>query len=79
MDWHSGRAFLNNWSQPPLTNYAACEACLRTRERWAEAVTYFVFGEAYASRRDQDAERGVVMQPDLIQLQVDMMDSLLNP
>jgi RHS repeat-associated protein len=79
MDWHSGRAFSNNWRQPPLTNYAACEACLRTRERWAEAVTYFVFGEAYASRDDQDAGRGVVMSRRDIQLQVDLINAWLNP
>lgn len=80
MDWHSDMQFSRDWDQPPLTNYAACTypGCLPVAERWAEAVTYFVFGEAYAPRASNQ-NQGVQQDPLNIDLQVDMVRGLLNP
>lgn len=79
MDWHSQMQFSGNWNQPPLTNYAACTWCLSRQERWAEAVTYFVFGESYAPRGLNQNPRVEQDMLEAIPLQVDMIRRLLNP
>jgi hypothetical protein len=79
IDWNSGFQFSSNWDQRPLTNYGACTWCLSGAERWAEAVTYFVFGESYASR---GSNQNPGVEQDLvgaIPLQVDMVRGVLNP
>ncbi len=60
IDWHSriglgsGKYGWSNfsaaWHGAPLTGYAACggRSCVNRWERWAEAVTVFVYGSDYA-------------------------------
>ena len=80
MDWNSGFQFSSNWDQPPLTNYAACTypRCLPVAERWAEAVTYAVFGEAYAPRGAQDDNLGAGLDPDVANRQRGLIVDLLD-
>ena len=48
-------------------------------ERWAEAVTYFVFGEAYAPRGAQSDNLGEALDPNVANRQRGMIHTLLNP
>jgi RHS repeat-associated protein len=81
IDWNSGGQFSSNWNERPLTNYAACTFpnCVPAWERWAEAVTYFVFGEAYAPRGAQSRDLGAALNPDVANRQRGLVDALLNP
>jgi len=63
IDWHSriglgsGKYGWSNfsaaWHGAPVTDYAACGGalCVNRWERWAEAVTVWVFGSAYPGQR----------------------------
>jgi len=56
--------FSDAWHGAPLTNYAACGglSCVNHWERWAEAVTVWVFGNGYkSSERPLNVDVGAQM------------------
>ena len=64
VDWQStkvgGISFSTTWEKEfptGLTKYANCTRCVRTWERWAEAVTYWVWGRGTRDSVDLDADQ----------------------
>lgn len=65
--------FSDAWGEAPLTDYAACRACVNAWERWAEAVTVWVFGSEYKGQ-----ETANKISPSALALQMDRLGALLN-